>query len=53
MDEEVASNQFDVSTLIELPTIIDSSDTNIFKLFKKNYLIMAIVSVLSFYSEYL
>ncbi|NOQ78623.1 MAG: TIGR04211 family SH3 domain-containing protein [Gammaproteobacteria bacterium] len=48
MGEEVASNQFDVSTLIELPTIIDSSDTNIFKLFKKNYLILAMVSGLSF-----
>ena len=48
MGEDVASNQFDVNTLIELPTIIDSTDTNIFKLFKKNYLILAMVSGLSF-----
>ena len=48
MGKEVTSSQFDVSTLVELPEIIDSSEYNILKLFKKNYLILAMVSGLSF-----
>lgn len=48
MGKEVSDSQFDVSTLIELPRIIDSSDHNILKLFKKNYLVLAMVSGLSF-----
>ena len=46
--EEVSSEQFDVSTVIKIPEIIDDSSHNILTLIKKNYLLLMMVSGISF-----
>ncbi|MCU7940567.1 MAG: TIGR04211 family SH3 domain-containing protein [gamma proteobacterium symbiont of Bathyaustriella thionipta] len=50
MGEEVSGKQFDISTLVEIPQITNDPEQNILKLFKKNYLILLMVSGLSFLS---
>lgn len=48
MGEEVSSEQFDVSTVIKIPEIIDDSGHNILTLIKKNYLLLMMVAGVSF-----